>query len=450
MRLTPVSLGGRLILGAAVFITVALIIAGGAIGVVLHRFVQGQIDQRLDGQIDTVALALEWSPDGRIGLVRNVDGPPFDRLFSGWYWQVFGVEPALRSRSLAGAYLGLPAIRQDGPRDWEGRPKPAEGVGPRGEPLHLRAQRRSVGLRSVMVVASAPHEAINGPLREALTPLMSSLGVLGVALILAMLLQVRLGLRPLTKLRMSLSKVRAGWLKHIPSDQPREVHPLVVELNSLIDENSESLARARRHVANLAHGLKTPLATLAVGLEEPGRDPNGQLHSLVDLMDRRIRHHLGRARAAAVGGPARAQTLLAPRVADLAAVLPKIYAGKPIAFETDLPRDLAVACEAQDLDEMLGNLLDNAFKWASGRVCFAARSNGGHVLISIDDDGAGLPQDKIPDVLRPGRRLDESAPGYGFGLPITRELAELYGGELGLNSSALGGLKVLLTLPRAA
>ena len=151
-----------------------------------------------------------------------------------------------------------------------------------------------------------------------------------------------------------------------------------------------------------------------------------------------------------MSGLTRAQTLIAPHIDDVGNVLGKIYADKRIAFAQNVPRDLAVACEQQDFDEMVGNLLDNAFRWARNKVEIHALHNDGRtVSIVIEDDGPGLRQDQIPQVLRAGERIDESAPGFGFGLPITRELAELYGGELNLDPSVLGGLRVMLRLPLA-
>jgi signal transduction histidine kinase len=283
-----------------------------------------------------------------------------------------------------------------------------------------------------------------------MTTLAISLAVLGLALVLAIVLQVRLGLRPLERLRQAVADVRTGRSERVPAEQPLEILPLVSELNGLLEQNAANLERARRHVANLAHGLKTPLATLAIALSERGRDATAELHSLVLLMERRIRHHLGRARAAALSGPTRAQTLIAPHIDDVGNVLGKIYADKRIAFAQNVPRDLAVACEQQDFDEMLGNLLDNAFRWARNKVeIHALHDDGRTVSIVIEDDGPGLRQDQIPQVLRAGERIDESAPGFGFGLPITRELAELYGGELNLDPSVLGGLRVMLRLPLA-
>jgi signal transduction histidine kinase len=443
--LRQASLNRRLVAGAAVFITLALIVAGIAIDFALHRFIQGQIDQRLDTQIVFLSSTLTTEKDGVIAVAGNADGPPFDRPAHGWYWEVVGRKNILRSHSLEGASIEVPEFHRP-PR--EERPAPAEGVGPGNEPLHFRIQQATVEQTAVTIIATAPQAAVRGPLLEAMTTLAVSLAALGLALVLAIVLQVRLGLRPLERLRRQVAEVRTGRSDRVPTQQPQEILPLVSELNGLLEQNAANLERARRHVANLAHGLKTPLATLAIALSETRRDTAGELHSLVVLMERRIRHHLARARAAALSGPTRARTSIAPRLDDIASALGKFNADKRIALVQNVPRDLAVACEQQDFDEMIGNLLDNAFKWARSRIEVHALHDGGRsVTMVIEDDGPGLQPDQVPQVLRPGQRLDESAPGFGFGLPITRELAELYGGELDLSVSALGGLRVTLRLP---
>jgi signal transduction histidine kinase len=283
---------------------------------------------------------------------------------------------------------------------------------------------------------------------QAMRTLGLSLGVLGIALICAMLIQVRLGLRPLEKLRRAVADVRSGVRDKVPDAQPSEVEPLATELNALLVENAVNLDRARKHVSNLAHGLKTPLATLAVALQKqtPGSE---DLHDLVVLMDRRIRHHLRRARSAAIGGPVRTRTAIASRVADLALVLGKVNADKAITFRNQIPPDLSVACEQQDIDEMLGNVLENAFSWCRSKVAVGSSNEGRSIVIFIEDDGPGLPPEQMSQAMQPGRRLDESSPGFGFGLSITRELAELYAGSLTLDQSSLGGLRVAIRLPSA-
>jgi signal transduction histidine kinase len=433
--------------GAAVFITLPLAAAGLLIGVILFHFVQGQIDQGLDSQIEAVASAIETGPDGRPRLAHAVDGPPFDHPRSGWYWQVIPSDPPLRSLSLMGADLTPPKMRQDWPWDLFRKPEASYGVGPFGEPLRLRAQTRPLGLSSVVIVVSAPQEAIAGPLRRALLALAASLGVLAAGLVGAILLQVRLGLRPLTRLGAQLDEIRSGKRDRLPTAQPIEVAPLVGQVNALLDENAERLSRARRHAANLAHGLKTPLSTLSVALQTRGRDPGGSLQSLVTGMERQIRHHMRRARAATASAEQRERTLLAPRVADLAAALQAIYRDKTVAFESRIAPEIVVACEAQDLDEMLGNLMDNAFRWASGRVRVVAERGDRRVEVAIEDDGPGYSSTAGPANALRDRLLDESASSFGFGLSISRELAELYGGELTLGVASLGGARATLTLP---
>lgn len=461
------SLGRRLLFGAAVFIVLALAVAAVVIGFVLHRFVQGQIDQRLDTQIAFLASTVRVSPAGELSLDGSADGPPFDRPGRGWYWQVSGPDNLLRSRALGddtldASGLPLPPPPPPPPRRSEAPPpplphagpppRPADGPGPGGEALHYRIQHIAVGGVPVEIVATSPRAAVMGPLREAMTTLGLSLLVLGAALLLAIVLQVRLGLRPLDRLRGAIAEVRAGRRSTVPEEQPAEVRPLVFELNELLKQNAANLERARAHVANLAHGLKTPLATLGVALSTRDDGDSGsrtKLAELVDLMERRIRHHLGRARAAALAGPTRSRTPLAPAIADLGNVLAKVHGGRRVAFTACIPAELAVACEPQDFDEIAGNLLDNAFKWSKTAVTVRATDEARWVLLQIEDDGPGLVPEQVPHLLKPGQRLDETAPGFGFGLSITRELVDLYGGNLDFASAPGGGLCVNLHLPKA-
>ena len=439
----PKSLSGRLLLSASVLIVLALLATGVVMDFALRRFIQGQVDGRLDGQILSIADALRTEPDGALRLEHIVDGPPFERPLSGWYWEVLAPGPVLRSQSLLGRDFTLahPTF-DDSPR-----PVAIDGTGPPNEPLRVRVKRATIGGKVVAIAAAAPLKALARPLHEALTPLVVTLGLLAAALIGGVLLQVRLGLRPLALLQAKLAEVIGGRAERITGPQPSEIAPLVREMNTLLDQNAANLERARRHVANLAHGLKTPLATLALALEDSKCDSTGQLLPLVTSMDRRIRHHLTRARMAALGGAERTRVFLAPRIADHQTVFAKLYADKGLEFATEAGADVAVACEAQDLDELLGNLLDNACKWARGRVVFVVETSGTWVTLSIEDDGPGLSDGQAVEMMRPGRRVDESAPGYGFGLPISRELAELYGGSLRLGKSEFGGLRAAVTLP---
>ncbi|PIK71626.1 histidine kinase [Methylobacterium frigidaeris] len=419
-------------------IVTALVMAGLAIGLILAHFVRGQVDSRLDAQIFSLVSVLEPGPSLR--LARNFDAPPFDRPGSGWYWQVRRGAALLGSGSLAGGGLTLPPI----PEPDDDRPRPGEGTGPRGEPLILRILALPDG---TVVAASAPRAALYGPLRAAALALAASFVVLGLFLAAASVLQVRLGLRPLDRLRQELEAVRTGQRERVPDPQPAEVRPLAAEINALLDQNAAQLAQARTHVANLAHGLKTPLATLSLALSEPGRDPDGRLSQLVARLDRGVRHHLRRARSAALTGATRIRTELAGPVADLASALERLHAEKGARVACAIPPGLAVACDRQDLDEMLGNLIDNACTWSIGAVRVSAEGSGSDVVVAIEDDGPGLGPEALAAVAQRGRRLDETVPGHGFGLAITTELAELYGGGLDLDRSEMGGLRARLRLP---
>jgi signal transduction histidine kinase len=278
-------------------------------------------------------------------------------------------------------------------------------------------------------------------------PLLGSLALLGLGLALATLLQLRIGLRPLRALQAALADVRAGRARHVPLDQPDELAPLASELNALIDQNEAGLEHARRHVSNLAHGLKTPLAALGIKLAESGRDPDGSLSAMVAQIDGRVRHHLGRARAAAPGGP-RARASLARAVAELNHALERIHADRAVTVLVDVDTELVVAVDPQDLDEMAGNLLDNAWRHARSMIRVEGRQSGASVVLTVDDDGLGLTETEIAEAVTPGRRLDERGDGHGFGLSIAEELAELSGGKLTLLASpSMPGLRAALTLP---
>lgn len=461
MRLRlPSSLSGRLLAVAGVSTLGAIALVSLVMGILLSRFVVGQIDQRLDAQAFAIAAALRASdgtPTGAGAMLPRFDAPPFDRPRSGWTWRVEGPRGPIADSSRTDRESVSDFRPLDGPAP---PPPPLDDVdddanarphGPdradRLPSLHVRSFSVTIAGGELTIVVTAPMRAIYDPLRDALLPLLASMLFLGLVLLLATVVQVRTGLAPLERLRRSLEDVRSGRRAHVPSAQPREVAPLAAELNRLIDDGAESLTRARRHVANLAHGLKTPLAELAMTLRTPGRDPGGEASALVEAMDQRIRHHLARARVAAIGGAARAATPVGAHVGDLVDVLQRIHAERRLAIETAIPPSAVAAVEPQDLDEMLGNLLDNACKWASASVSVRCEAAGPLIVILVEDDGPGLEPDEMPEALRPGRRLDELTPGHGFGLPITRELAELYGGALTVGRSKLGGLSASLALP---
>lgn len=431
---------------SAISTVLALIFAGMTISHVLERFVMHGLDDRLDAQVSVLARAVR--PDATLDRGRVVDLAGFDERDSGWAWQVEG--PVGNWQSTATPLQIAPGPQRfdrDHRDDRDDRgPRPGESHGAKGERLHSRTLTVATRIGPVTITAFGPRRIVEAPLREAMIPLLGSLALLGVGLALATLFQLRIGFRPLRDLRISLAAVRAGTERHVPADQPGELQPLVTELNALIDQNAAGLAHARQHVANLAHGLKTPLAALSLKLAEAGAADD--VRDMVDQIDRRLRHHLGRARADAAGSGARARTMVAPAIADLVSVLQHIHAERPMTLHIDVPETLAVAIDPQDLDEMVGNLLDNAWRHARATIAIEVSTVDAVVAIVISDDGPGLDDAALNEAMLPGRRLDERGDGHGFGLSITRELAELNGGTLKLTRAAsLRGLAAQLDLP---
>lgn len=420
----------------------ALVVAGLSIGFILQRFVRAQLDGRLDERVGS--LASDLGPGSRLALARDPEVPPFDRPGSGWYWQARRGTETLRSASLGGRDLTLPPERSRGPRE-PGRIRPVDLEGPWNDTLVARALVLP-GEPPVTILVTAPARALRGPVVEALWTLVACLGLLGLLLAAGSWLQVWLGLRPLAVLRAELAAVRVGRAGRLSGGHPDEIRPLVEEMNALIDQNEANLEAARAHVANLAHGLKTPLATLTLALSARG-ESSGELSGLVSAMDRRVQHHLRRARSAARAGPARTRAPVADHAHDLRAAMLRLHADKAIIITVDVAAGLGVACDPQDLDEMLGNVIENACRHCVGVVQLSAKAEGQAVRIVVEDDGPGLEPDQIEAVLQRGRRLDESTPGYGFGLPIATELAGLYGGSLDIARANLGGLRVTLLLP---
>ena len=452
MTLLPRSLYGRLLATALVATLAALAFAALTIGAVLERFVMRGLDDRLDAQIAVLAQAVR--PDGQIDRSRLILAAPYDDPRGGWGWRIDAggrtiASPAPPNLDVAQDRPPFP----DGPpfarHRRDGRDPQALDWRDRDGPRHARSLTLATPAGPVRIIASAPRAIVDRPLRAAMMPLLGSLLLLGLALATATLVQLRIGLRPLKAMRDNLTAIRSGNAMALPENQPSELAPVAAEINALLTENAAALANARGHVANLAHGLKTPLATLALAL--PPHDPDGHLQEQVARIDRAVRHHLARARAATPGGGMRIATALPPVLADLTDALARIHAERGVTASFDIAPDLTVAVDRQDLDELLGNLLDNAWRWAAARITVAATPVADRRLVrlTIADDGSGIPPEARAAALTAGQRLDERGDGHGFGLPIAHELATLYGGTLTLETAPLGGLAAIVTLPRS-
>jgi signal transduction histidine kinase len=261
---------------------------------------------------------------------------------------------------------------------------------------------------------------------------------------------LRHGLAPLVQLRGRLAALQTGQERRVPGAYPTEVQPLVDDLNTLLEGREKAVTRALATAGDLAHGLKTPLAVLAQEAERAAASGNSQLAEgiaeQVDLMRRQVDYHLARARAAS-GATSSARCPVVESVEGLVRTLLKLHAGRSLDIRLNVPADLTVKAQREDVDEMLGNLLDNSCKWAKARIAINAFAADSDVVIQIDDDGPGLAAELRSTVLQRGVRADEAAPGSGLGLAIVRDLAELYGGSISLSDSPLGGLRASLLLP---
>jgi signal transduction histidine kinase len=284
-------------------------------------------------------------------------------------------------------------------------------------------------------------------LRLAHTYFRTTLVVAGACALVGFLV-VRGAIQPLERIRRRLAEVREGTSRQLEGTYPSEVQPLVDDLNALLAHNARMIARADARAGDLAHGLKTPLAILANEAAALARDGNAPLAASiaeqVAEMQRHVDYHLAHARAAAAGAARNAQCSIAESVEGLRRALLRVHAERGLQIDVAVPPGLVFRGRREDLDEMLGNLLDNACKWARTRVSVSAAQAGAGLAIDIEDDGAGLDESMRERVLQRGVRADEAAPGSGLGLAIVRDIAELYGGTIALEPSPLGGLRATL------
>jgi signal transduction histidine kinase len=436
MRLIPRSIHGRM-LGLSLLATlVALAVAGAAIAGVLQRFVTQGLDQRLDAELSLLAGAVDG--DGRIDRARLTRLRGLLDAGPGWQWQISGPVQSVTSAEFPALRTPGPAPRDALRREGEERPQPLEGR----DGVHARRISIATDAGPVVLTAAAPRDVVARPIQAAVVPLLATLGILGILLGVATLVQVRIGLRPLRALRDGVAAMRRGATS-VSEAQPDELRPLAIELNALARDNASALATARASAANLAHALKTPVATLALTL----RDDPAQAAQLARI-DATIRHHLARARNIA-GGHA-SSTALAPAIADLVSTIRRLRMERSIVIDVAIDPALHVAVDAADLDELAGNLIDNAARHASRRVCVSAGVDQGMIRLSVVDDGPGIELADRQRATDAGVRLDEREDGHGFGLAIARELAALYGGVLVLDDAAGGGLSASVTLPIGA
>lgn len=455
------SLAARLIAAASVWTLVGLLVGGFVLSGSFRASVEANFDARLKFDLDGMIAAAEPDSAGGVSLQGRFSDPRFERIYSGWYWQIVPDKQPVRkdhdtddtqiSRSLWDKTIARSDSTEIGNRVW------GHGAGPENRRVRFVAQHVEFPIAATASPSdtSAYTFLVAGDMSEVEIEvarfnrmLLWSLGILGLGLVAAVFVQVRIGLQPLRRLSAALAHIRDGKARRLAGRYPAEIEPLADELNSLIGHSEEVVGRARTHVSNLAHALKTPLTVLASEAEARPGPLADAVARQVDSMRRQVDHYLARARAAGALDVLGTRTPVKPVLDDLARVLRRIHAGKNLAIDVACPPDLAFRGEKQDLEEMAGNLIDNACKWAKSRVTASARAEpNGKLLLTIGDDGPGLTEDERTKVGARGERLDESVPGTGLGLAIVRDIAKLYGGSMDLGQSPLGGLEVRLTLP---
>jgi signal transduction histidine kinase len=452
-RAQRLSLSARLILSAALCCVLVLALAGFGLTALYRRAAERSFDERLSVYVKELVADVAAPPEGERQSIGDLGEPRFELPLSGWFWQIVrldGERPVIRtSRSLVGGQL--PRLNDMGLAP--NRRGLRESYFTFTDERQLRIVEREIDVGEdgrFTVGVAAPASEIEDDIREFRWALLLTFGFLGLVLVGSTFLQVRFGLRPLVKLRRSVGAVRTGDSQRIEGRYPRDLAPLALELNQLIDANREILERARTQVGNLAHALKTPLSVIVNEADAAPGPLADTVKSQSSVMRDQVQYYLDRARAAALSGALGGATEMRPALDALVRTFEKINRDRAIAGSNDVDAALKFRGEKQDFEEMLGNLLDNAFKWArsSVRVSTEPLPQGtGKIAILVDDDGTGLQASEMIEVLKRGKRLDEAKPGSGLGLSIVVDMARLYGGSLALEPSPLGGLRAKLVLP---
>lgn len=457
------SLSARLFTAAALWALVVLPITAFVLISVYRGAVERNFDARLNVYLTDLVADLAAAGTDPAAKSPSLTDPLFTLPFSGWYWQITPLgaskEPFQASDSLLDQRLPLPS--HSGIASDQNQIRRAYIDGPEQQRLRILereitlGQAGNAGSQFSFAVTGAAAE-IEQTIGEFRTLLVVALTILGVGLVLVTYFQVRFGLRPLRAIGRGLAAIRSGDAEQLEGDLPMEIVPLQSELNALIQSNRAIVERARTHVGNLAHALKTPLSVItneAAGKRTPfARKVSEQ----AELMRDQVAHHLNRASMAARSGVIGARTEVDPAVSALVRALQRIYVERNLVIEFTCPQGTMFRGEKHDFEEMIGNLLDNACKWAKHRIELNVERQTGpgnaasqSIVITVDDDGPGLLEKQRASAIQRGRKLDETKPGSGLGLSIVADLAGLYNGTLTLEKSSSGGLRVLLRLPGA-
>lgn len=460
-RRTPPSLVSSLVRAAALWAVPGLIFVTMALGLVSRNSSYRSFDEPLESTVLGLIASVQTAPDETLRLSRELPDPKFQRALSGRYWLIGTVSnereinPILSSRSLYGASLAVSETTIASLAEQGQDPVSFTTPGPdvdAGESLRVVARQVVLPEMTtpVIVLAAADRAPVIRSLRNFILTAAALLLILTLGLIFAVYAQVRLGLRPLFDLGRRIADVREGRAVSVEGEYPPEIAPLATELNSLISHNKTIVERAQTHVGNLAHALKTPIAVLrneaAAGETTLSTIVTKQTESMASQVD----HHLRRARAAARGQAIGVRAEMDPVIDGLVRTLPRIYRDKDLTIDKTGDTGLIFRGHPRDLEDMIGNLMDNAAKWTTSRIdVTVTKEEDGVCVVKISDNGPGLTEGDIETALKRGARLDEATPGSGLGLAIVKDLADAYKGSLTFSRSASGGLQANLRLPIA-
>lgn len=447
------SLAARLVLVASLWSVAALAVAGFILVELFRDTVERGLDSQLEVYQKAIIGAMAPSDGQTINRPENLGEPRFSLPLSGWYWTIADW-PEWKLVYASGSLVGDPLLVP--PLPFGQRTGGGFATGPGGEELRVSQRIISFDGKSYLIAVGGKTEGLRKDLAAFTEQVVLTLSVFGIGLIAAIFVQVRFGLLPIRRMQQSLAAVRDGAAEQIDESVPRELAPLAIELNALIRSNAEIVERARTHVGNLAHALKTPLSVISNEASASGGDAFAQkVAEQAQLMRTQVDHHLERARQAAQRRVIGVATPVEPALARLMRAMSRIHGDRGLTFSAEMDPAVRFRGEQQDLEELAGNLIDNACKWARTRVDLkvavisSAPDERALLEILVEDDGPGLTEDQRREAVKRGRRLDESVPGTGLGLSIVADLAALYGGRFELSAADIGGLRARLVLPAA-
>jgi signal transduction histidine kinase len=435
------SLEGRLSLMTTAWTLAALVLFAFILGGFVETYARRALDARLGAMADQLANNISIASDGTVVLDRQPDEAGFQRSRSGWYWLTAkGGATVGQSRSLAGRDVS-----------------PLESVTTNLASTTFEGERIATVIRPIRgqedqarLIVTAPLDGIDAEVGEMQKLIGWTMAALAAALIAGIILQIRLGLRPVRRLASDIERIRAGEIDTLPKPGVANLEPVTDAVNRLVSGLEKAAQRSREDASNLAHAIKTPLSMIMLRSAPGGATPDVEILTGAEQIHRHIERRLKRSRTITAAGFASVRTPLSPVIEDALLASSRVHNKPATRFDNQVAPTILAPASREDLEEIVGNIIDNAFKWASTRIAVRAWQKPGGLAILVEDDGPGIDQHRIQAVLRRGTRLDETMPGTGLGLAIVSDVVADLGGSFELSRSALGGLAATIFLPDTA